>query len=780
MDGSNWRPVVGVAACLVALTTSCGHSAAGDPPSPSPEGRTTDARMPNATFVAELATEGLLVAVVSQGADLLAFVLEDASPGMWLRGRVRGWPATLSGRGGDDVPRTLTLLGAPDQGRLRMEWRHKRDAISLDAWEAPSPALFRLEMERAGVRLRGGFVRVAPAAGPATLGGALEVEGGRAKAATVDANGVVECPTCDFVPLGTPLGAEAVAPQGITGARRDTERRFAFLTLGDSYASGEGAPAVDGHYDASGASTDGVLVDWGDGLPLGVPANAFTNDERARRARIARACHRSTAAASYLVARELQAAYPNVAIVHDLLACSGAETPDLVARADTGYENCEERSGSDRADCETVTAALPAGEAVAPQLRQADDFMSRFGVVPDAITVSAGGNDVGFATIVTDCISPLSISGCHATASKANKALETGLASLPERYGALATAVRDRAFPASRTFVALYPNALMKGTTACAGGDFSDAGDTLLSNIDAAEAMFANEALGALNGAVRASAMNAGFHVLDAHVQSAVGHSLCNAAYPWFATWPAALRSQGRDVVSPLDFLADFNPYKLSSGMVHPNREGHRHIYAPVIRSALEPLLVERFTPRTPPSALRVARAEASGSITIAWDDASSNETSYRVRVTVLEGAVEASPSEQRVSANTLEVTLAAKTRAAVRVQVAACVDGGAGHEWCSEEAALSAANRAPVAPLEPAAVAVDTGAAPIVVSLPTPNDVAHQFYVVEVATGSERRTVASEGPVQRLPASDTGASLRVASCNDLGCSRFSGSTKIP
>lgn len=731
--------------------------------------------LPNESFAGKV--DGLDVAVIASGSDIRAVVVGPTGEVTTLRGRLLGLPTTLVGGAVHDAASpTLTIAAQPDPSKLAVVFRRGDFERRIEATRTADPAAFFVETRRGGTRLTGAWVRHADGSSRGTL---TSSDGGRC-ARTVGEDGTVDLTSCGFVANALPLLAEPIVPGSIAAPRRDGARRFTFLTLGDSYASGEGAPLVDGAYDASGDLTGGAVL-WGDARPIGIPPSLLGDQDRARRSAIARACHRSDAAASRIVAAGLAIDYPNVTIVHDLLACSGAEVTEIVSASDAGYEDCELRTGSDRTDCLRISASLPPSAPLPPQLAQVDDFVARFSMVPDALTVSIGGNDAGFSTILSDCISPLTVSGCQAAGSKARAALANGLRILPDRYATLGKAIAARGLARTATFVALYPDALLKDDHGglCSGADFSAAGDSLLSNIDAEEAKFAHAATHTLDDAIRAAATHEGFLVVDAHVDAAAGHSLCALQDRWIATLPTALRSQGHDVMSPLDFLADFNPFRLSAGMVHPDRAGHRDLYAPALRAALEPLVVAAMTPATPPAALRVESVVAGGSITVAWDDASDIETSYRLRVLRVEGSTGVAMRDDRLPANTLRAVIDLGSEAAFRVEVAACVDAGRGHEQCTDDATLLVSNRLPTTALPPPTITRGVGAS-VALGSAESVDAAHVFFLFVVDDGTEAtRALPTTEPLLWLDALSPGDRIRVASCNDLGCGPLSPETTL-
>src|SRR4051794_24497655 len=91
---------------------------------------------------------------------------------------------------------------------------------------------------------------------------------------------------------------------------------FRTMTFGDSYASGEGAPAAPGSYGSDGANLGtSTRADW-DGSSTDT---AFTGDT----ATAARRCHRSPKATSPQAVQRLSLTFPEITFSFRSFACSG-------------------------------------------------------------------------------------------------------------------------------------------------------------------------------------------------------------------------------------------------------------------------------------------------------------------------------------------------------------------------------------------------------------------------------------------------------------------------
>ena len=159
------------------------------------------------------------------------------------------------------------------------------------------------------------------------------------------------------------------------------------ISLGDSYASGEGNPHSFGYPEI--------------GLPL--PIDVTWED---------RICHRSAYAGPAQAAAWLEEKDPKTSVTFVHLACSGAKIEDqeLVGDLRGPHNNIQPALGGllDGYEGQEVTD----WENPPTFPSQVDTAAALTGSRPiDAMTVFIGGNDVHFAGIVKDCI--INVIGCH-------------------------------------------------------------------------------------------------------------------------------------------------------------------------------------------------------------------------------------------------------------------------------------------------------------------------------------------------------------------------------
>lgn len=161
------------------------------------------------------------------------------------------------------------------------------------------------------------------------------------------------------------------------------------------------------------------------------------------------------------------------------------------------------------------------------------------------VTVTAGGNDIGFASVLTECAKPAWFSDCNGAIDAAVAVIRN---QLPTSLVGLYADIRAKA-PNARTVVLGYPR-LFNGTDC-----------HLLTWFSGAEMTRLNATADLLDSATAAAASAAGFAFVDPRA-TFTGHAVCSSS-PWInnLTWPVE---------------ASF----------HPNKAGHAG-YASVLAPAL-------------------------------------------------------------------------------------------------------------------------------------------------------------------------------------------------
>ncbi|MFI7427067.1 SGNH/GDSL hydrolase family protein [Micromonospora sp. NPDC049836] len=159
------------------------------------------------------------------------------------------------------------------------------------------------------------------------------------------------------------------------------------------------------------------------------------------------------------------------------------------------------------------------------------------------VTITIGGNDAGFADVMTSCRFG-STSGCE---SAVNDSRSFATATLPGRLDSTYAAIRNRA-PAARLVVLGYPRLFETGY--CGLLAMSTYKRTIL-----------NEAADVLNGVIADRARAAGATFVDARPFFA-GHGVC-AADPWI-----------HDISGVIEAY-------------HPDADGYRYGYLPALTATL-------------------------------------------------------------------------------------------------------------------------------------------------------------------------------------------------
>ena len=172
--------------------------------------------------------------------------------------------------------------------------------------------------------------------------------------------------------------------------------------------------------------------------------------------------------------------------------------------------------------------------------------ISALGSTTRYVTISVGGNDAGFSSVLTECAKPGWMSNCNGRIDTARTFINN---TLPGRLSTLYSSIRSRATTA-KVVVVGYPR-IFNGEDCNAGTWFSPAEETRL-----------NQTADLLNSKLSAAASARGFSFANP-TSRFVGHAVC-------------------DDVEWLNGLS--NPISES---YHPNRLGHSSGYTPLISPLL-------------------------------------------------------------------------------------------------------------------------------------------------------------------------------------------------
>lgn len=241
------------------------------------------------------------------------------------------------------------------------------------------------------------------------------------------------------------------------------ESDFAYLGLGDSFASGEGA------YNYTN----------------------ITNNDNNR-------CHISSNSYPNLIKASLALEKS------ESVACSGGKIKDVYEVLDDYFNDSPQASGKveKRHDNEIFSSFLPG-------YRRQWEFVSKY--QPEAVTLSIGGNDINFGKKLQYCI--LTQYSCYESAEQKNGILKEVKAQFPN----LVKTYTDlkNASPNTKIYVVGYPRLVQPGGDCAVNVHLSDA-----------ELMLADEIVEDLNTVIKRATLNAGVFYVDAS-DTFAGHKLC-------------------------------------------------------------------------------------------------------------------------------------------------------------------------------------------------------------------------------------------------------------
>ncbi len=172
--------------------------------------------------------------------------------------------------------------------------------------------------------------------------------------------------------------------------------------------------------------------------------------------------------------------------------------------------------------------------------------LSALGSGTSYVSITVGGNDAGFSSVLTECAKPSWMSNCNGAIDRAQSIIRNDL---PARLRSLYSSIRTRA-PQAKVVIAGYPR-IFNGEDCNAGTWFSS---TEMSRL--------NSTADLLNSTISTAAANAGFSFSNP-TSAFVGHAVCDST-----EWLNGLS----------------NPISES---YHPNRLGHSSGYSPLVGAKL-------------------------------------------------------------------------------------------------------------------------------------------------------------------------------------------------
>ncbi len=305
---------------------------------------------------------------------------------------------------------------------------------------------------------------------------------------------------------------QAFAGQQIHGLRSIRHLRF----VNDGLLSFEVTtdnPDNDGIYELAPAASINSLIDYlglGDSYTSG--EGAF--DYRAGTDTTDNTCHISARSYPLLLTADLFSSRGGHSV-----ACSGAVINDVGSTADS-YRG-QVRNGRSYSDLRDNDPALLASVMTnfLPGYVAQQRFVGQY--QPGIMTVSVGGNDIGFGQILKQCVMPhvsrhLNANTCFNTYEDRQEVIKLVDRTVP-RWAALYKQLAAKS-PGGRLYVIGYPSVAV------------DNGDCALNvHLSKSELEFSEELVIYLNGAIRQAAGKAGIIYVDIS-QALAGHRLCETA----------------------------------------------------------------------------------------------------------------------------------------------------------------------------------------------------------------------------------------------------------
>jgi hypothetical protein len=325
-----------------------------------------------------------------------------------------------------------------------------------------------------------------------------------------------------------------------------TVRDYLIVSIGDSYASGEGNPDI---------------------LPAGgQPIGTWRLDEYPP-TWADKPCHRSWTSGPALAAEQIEKADPRTSVTFVSVACSGA----TIAEGLLGeYATPPGRAPGDK----PLTAQV---EQVRRLLCPREDSRYCLGssrsaepLHIDALMIGIGGNDIGFGPIVRKC-AEIFVQGkeCHLRQDVLDD-VRQGFQNLPGQYRKLDEKLRST-LSYSDAYLPEYPNPLFDADEQiCDELIFEDAKHGVNGRVSNAEAAWANsEVVARLNQEVHTAAGVHGWKSVDGISEEGLPHGYC-ADDHWVNRYEESrYRIQGDEY-----------------GTMHPNRSGHemaaRHLVSSI------------------------------------------------------------------------------------------------------------------------------------------------------------------------------------------------------
>jgi len=307
-----------------------------------------------------------------------------------------------------------------------------------------------------------------------------------------------------------PDGAVTLAEEPVT------VKDILIVSIGDSVASGQGNPDI--------PRKGSAPAKWVDKL-----------------------CARSAIAGPAQAGLSIEEADPHTSVTFISFACTGAGITDGL-----------------------LGKQMRASIAVPPQIEKLRETLNGRNI--DALLISVGGNDLGFADLVARCILDWNCSKDKG----ALKQFREGLDNLQSRYQALNAAIVGLQ-PSTKVFITEYPDMVRNELGRLCHRE--PTGD-LLWGMRTDETRWASEqVITSLNTKVSEAARQHGWFYVGGVFERFHTHGFCAGdGVRWVRTFKEAEKVQGTDTKCKASSILSFGALReclISSGSVHPSGGGH-------------------------------------------------------------------------------------------------------------------------------------------------------------------------------------------------------------
>ncbi len=290
--------------------------------------------------------------------------------------------------------------------------------------------------------------------------------------------------------------------------------RLEYLALGDSYSSGEG----DTEQDQFGRKYYTSFTDVEENFSLGRPREK---------------CHVSTRSYPYLLARSMNLAL-NEPRQWATVACSGAKIWDVKGQASSLYEGQEKQLIRYSMD-DLKTQAL---NEFIPGRQKQIEFVKKY--KPKVITLTMGGNDVGFADKIKKCL--IFPNTCEYATDESKSSLAS---IIKDQFDSLKSLYKDLYLASgslSKIYVLGYPQFINSNKNASCG--------TNIGFLDDQERQMITAGVSYLNNVIKKATEAAGVKYINIE-DSLNGHKLCDGDDVYVTGIAAWGRSENQESFHP-------------------------------------------------------------------------------------------------------------------------------------------------------------------------------------------------------------------------------------